>query len=93
MYKNGFFIVSPTPFSEKDCGNDTAIYMKLISELSESRWEAIYRGLKITANICEEFKKISRADPDRHSRAEEKPEDYHIQDSDPIDPGEDADIE
>lgn len=50
MYKNGFFIVSPTPFSEKDCGNETTIYMKLISELSESRWEAI---LQWTRSYCE----------------------------------------
>ena len=93
MHKTGVFVLDSTPFSEKDWGKETAIYTKLINELSESRWTAIYSALKVTAAIVDELKECSKANADRPEQDE--PEDYHIQDSDPIDPTarEDADVE
>ena len=53
----------------------------------------MYSALKVTATIVDELKEYSKANADRPEQDE--PEDYHIQDSDPIDPTarEDADVE
>jgi len=91
MYKTGIFIPDSTAFCEKDWGKDTAIYLKLINELSEPRWKAIYSALKTTADILDELKEFSKANPDRLEQDE--PDNYHIQDSDPIDPSEGTDVE
>ena len=91
MHKTGIFILDSTAFSEKDWGPDTVIYMKLINQLSESRWEAFYSALKTTAEIIEELKEFSRANPDHYLK--DRPEDYHTQDSDPVNPGDDTDID
>ena len=91
MHKTGVFIADQAPFSEKDWGKDTAIYLKLINDLSASRWTAFYSTLKVTAEIVSELKEYSNADMDR--TLQDESEDYHIQDSDPVDPGEDGDIE
>ena len=91
MYKSGVFVPDSTAFCEKDWGKDTAIYLKLINELSESRWEAIYSALKTTADLVNGLKEYSKANPDRLEQ--DNPEEYHIQDSDPVDPSEGMDIE
>jgi hypothetical protein len=85
MHKTGCFVPSSTTFSEKDLGADTAIYLGLINELSDSRWTAFYTALKITAEIVDELKKLSSsAEPSLQA----EPEGYHVRDSDPIDPNE-----
>ena len=91
MHKTGMFILDSSTFSEKGWGKDTAIYLKLINDLSEPWWEAFYSALKTTAEIVDELKEYSKANPDRHPQDE--PEDYHIQDSDPIEPDESVDVE
>jgi hypothetical protein len=80
MHKTGVFVVDLSPFSERHWGEQTTIYTKLINDLSESRWTAFYSALKVTAQIVDELKKFSKAKPSCSA------EDYHIQDSDPIDP-------
>jgi hypothetical protein len=61
MHKTGVFVLNPTAFSEKDFGNDTAIYLKLIGELSDSRWTASYSGLEFTGKIEDELRKFPKA--------------------------------
>lgn len=90
MYQTGVFIPDPTGFSEKDWEKDTAIFMKLVNDLSESRWESFYSNLRIITKVSEEMEEISMANADP---LQDKPEHYRIQDSDPIIPGEDADLE
>ena len=91
MHKTGNFILNSTAFSEKDWGKETAIYLKLINDLSESRWTAFYSAVEVTAEIVNELKEFSKANPDRPEQDE--PEDYHIRDSDPVDPSENLDLD
>jgi len=92
MHKTGVFITDPTPFSEKDWGADTKVYLGLINELSDKRWDAIYSAIKVSAEVAHQFREFSMADTDRPLQDES--EDYHIRDSDPEDPEEGtADIE
>ena len=90
MHKTGVFVHNSTPFSEKDMGKDTAACLKLIKELSEDRWTAFYSALKTTATIFDELRVVSKANSEP---LQDEPENYHIQDSDPIDPGEGGDID
>lgn len=88
MHKVGVFIADPTPFSEKDWGGDTGIYLKLINELSEARWEAFYSAIKVAAEVADELKEFSKVDTD--NPLQDEPDGYHIRDSDPVEPDEDA---
>jgi len=90
MHETGVFVLSTTPFSEKDLGKDTRIYLKLINDLSESRWTAFYSALKTTAELINELTMVSKAGPET---LQDIPEGHHIQDSDPVDPGEYADVD
>jgi hypothetical protein len=90
MHKTGVFVSNTTSFCEKDFGKDTRIYLQLINKLSESRWTAVYSALKVTAEIIDELKMVSKASP---GALQDEPEGYHIQDSDPVDPGENADVD
>lgn len=91
MHETGSFVFDSTTFSEKDLGKDTAIYLKLIKDLSESRWTAFYSAVKVTATIINELRTHSKANPE--PPLQDEPEGYHIQDSDPVDPSEIADID
>jgi hypothetical protein len=91
MHKTGVFIPGSTPFSEKDLGIDTAIYLGLINKLSDSRWTAFYSALRLTAEIVDELKKISKVDSTEPQQDE--PKGYHVRDSDPIDPNETVDLD
>ena len=86
MHRSGVFVLSSTPFSEKELGKDTATYLKLINELSASRWEAIHSALKTTAEIVDELRNLPKAEP-----LQNEAEEYRIRDSDPIDPTEEID--
>jgi len=90
MHQTGVFVLNATPFSEKDLGKDTRIYLKLIDKLSESRWTGIYSALKVTAEIIDELRMVSKASP---GALQDEPGGFHIQDSDPIDPDEDVDVD
>jgi len=89
MHETGVFVHDSSAFSEKDWGKDTAIYLKLIKELSESRWTAFYSALKLTAEIINELRMLPKANPEPPLQDEG----YHIRDSDPVEPGEDADLD
>lgn len=64
MHKTGVFVRSSAAFSEKDLGNDTVIYLSLISKMSESRWTAFYNAVKISEGIVEDLKKCLRENPE-----------------------------
>ena len=91
MHKTGVFVHNPTSFSEKDLGNDTATYLKLIHKMSDSRWTAFYSALKTIAEIVNELKKLSKANLE--PLPNEPEEGYHIHDSDPIDPNKNINLD
>ena len=92
MHETGCFVLNQTPFSNKDFGKDTAVYLKLINKLSTSRWTDFYSELKTTTMIAEKLKAV-KLSPESH--LEDESEEYHIRDSDPVDPDvvEDVDVE
>ena len=88
MHKTGTFIASSTPFSEKDLGKNTVIYVNLIKKLSEPRWTAFYTDLKLSTEIVDKLRMISKRNLEPSLQDEDR---YHIRDSDPIDPSENVD--
>ena len=60
MHSTGYFIDDKRPFSEKNWSGRTEIYIKLIKELSNSRWDGFYAGLACTADIEEKLDECSR---------------------------------
>ena len=91
MHETSVFVLNLTSFSEKDWGKDTAIYLKLIKELSEDRWTTFYSAVKLTTEITDELKALPKTNPE--PPLQDDPEGYHIWDSDPIDSSEDLDID
>jgi len=89
MRKTGVFDLDSSAFSERDWGKDTAIYLKLVKELLESRWTAFHSALKVTTEIVNELRTLPKVNPEPPLQDEG----YHIRDSDPVEPGERADVD
>lgn len=88
MHQTGVFVVDRTPFSETAWGRETAIYTKLINDMASNRWDGVYTELQLFETINGELKEHSESKPE--CRGERGPQSYRIQDSDPMEPGEDA---
>ena len=86
MHKTGVYIPDshPCTFSEKDWGSETAIYMKLISDMAPSWWESFYSTIQTAETIGEELEEFVESKPNR--REGHGPSSYYIQDSDPVEP-------
>ena len=87
MHKTGIFVLNPTAFSEKDLGKDTVIYLKLMKELSDSRWTAFYSAIKVTTEIINDLRTLPKSNL---QPLQDSTESYHIRDSDPVDPSNDV---
>jgi hypothetical protein len=86
MHQTGTFISDPRPrsFTRQGWERETAIYIKLINDMDESRWESFYSVLKTDESIGVELEEFVESGP--KLRAGRGPSDYHIQGSDPVEP-------
>ena len=80
MHSTGHFIEDKRSFSEKFWGHRTAIYIKLVKELSNSRWESFYAGLAYSENVQEKLNECSKP----VETWTNNPDEYFIAGSDPI---------
>jgi hypothetical protein len=81
MHSFGFFIKSNSSFSEASCGSRTAIYLKLIGDMTPHQWARFYATLQVHENIRNKLKEFGQP-------AEEwtdDPNKYFIAGSDPAD--------
>ena len=90
MHKMGVFVWSSAAFSEKDLGNDTFIYLNLISKMSEPQRTAFYNTVKISKGIVKDLKKCLR---ENLELLQNEPGGYRIHNSDPVDPNNNFDLE
>ena len=79
MHSTGYFVKDKRPFSEKFWGHRTAIYLKLVTGLPDSRWDSFYAALAYTEDIHE---KLSEFRPVEHWT--DNPDEYFIMGSDPV---------
>ncbi|KAF9641975.1 hypothetical protein BDM02DRAFT_3133425 [Thelephora ganbajun] len=79
MHSTSWFIEDKCPFSEKFWGHQTAIYVKLMKELSTSQWNTFYTGLGYTEGVHEKLNEFSRP----VKRWTDDPDEYFIVGSDP----------
>ena len=82
MHSTGYFIKDDCPFSKKFWGHRTAIYLKLVKELSSSKWNGFNGVLANAKGIQEKLKECSKP----VERWTNDPEEYFIVDSDPAEP-------
>ena len=80
MHSTGRFIQDKRPFSEKNWGHRTAIYVKLVKDLSKSSWTNFYLALSFAGDMQEKLKEFSH--PVEHWT--DDPDEYFIMESDPI---------
>ena len=80
MHSTGYFIEDRRPFSEKFWGHRTAIYVKLVKELSDSKWEAFYAALAYSEGVQEKLSECSKP----AETWTNDPNDYFIVGSDPV---------
>ena len=81
MHSTGYFIKDERPFSEKLWGHRTAIYIKLVKELSASKWRGFNGALATSQSIQEQLNEYR---PVEHWT--DDPEQYFIMGSDPAEP-------
>ena len=82
MHSTGYFIKDERAFSEKWWGHRTTIYIKLVKELSNSRWNGINGALASAKDLLDKLKKASQP----VVRWTNDPEEYFIVGSDPAEP-------
>jgi hypothetical protein len=84
MHQTGTFITDrrTASFTRQDWGRETDIYIKLIEDMDDSRWESFFSVLKTDESIGEELEEFADSAP-KH-RPGRGPSDYHIQGSDPV---------
>ena len=80
MHSTGTYIQDKRPFSEKFWGHRTAIYVKLVKDLSITQWNNFYAGLGFAGEMEEKFNEFSR--PVEHWT--DNPDEYFIAGSDPV---------
>ena len=81
MHSTRYLIDDKWPFSDKSWGHRTAIYIKLVTELSTSQWIGFYRSLEHTENVDEKMREFSKPVENWSS----DPNSYHMVASDPPD--------
>ena len=82
MHSTGYFIKDECLFSEKFWGHQMAIYIKLVKELSSSRWNGFNGALANAKNIQDKLKECSKP----VERWSNNPEEYFIVGSNPAEP-------
>ena len=82
MHSTGYFVKDERPFSEKFWGHRTAIYIKLVKELSDSKWRGFNGALASCKSVQDQLKEYSRP----VERWTDDPEEYFIMGSDPAEP-------
>lgn len=80
MHSTGYLIEDRRSFSEKYWGHRTAIYLKLIKELSNSRWENFYAALAFSEDVQEKMSECSKP----VETWTDDPNEYFIFGSDPV---------
>ena len=79
MHSTGYIAEDKRSFSEKNWNHRTAIYLKLVKNLSDSQWNKFSEALRFAEGMEERIKEISR--PVEHWT--DDPEEYFIVGSDP----------
>jgi len=60
MHTQGYFIKGRHSFSDKSWGHRTAIYLKLIKDMTAAQWGGFYRMLRVHEDIQEKLKEFSK---------------------------------
>lgn len=87
MHSTGTFIRDRRAFSENNWGHRTAVYVKLVGDMTPSQWDGFYAGLGTTGEISERLKECSQP----KQNWTDDPEQYRIIGSDPAEDDEDED--
>ena len=80
MHSTGYYIKDERPFSEKFWGHRTMIYIKLVKELPDLRWDGLYSALAYTEGVHKKMSEFSK--PVEHWTND--PDEYFIVGSDPV---------
>ena len=78
MHSTGYFIQDDHSFSNQGWGTRTAIYVKLAKELSDLKWDNIYKAMHSAEVVQEKLGRFSRP----VENWTDNPENYHIISSD-----------
>ena len=60
MHSTGYYIKDECPFSEKFWGHRTMIYIKLVKELPDLRWDGLYSALAYTEGVHKKMSEFSK---------------------------------
>ena len=80
MHSSGFLIKSRHSFSEKSCGPQTAIYLKLANDMTAAQWAGFYGKLRVHEGIQDSLEEDSKP----AGQWTDDPDQYFIVGSDPL---------